>query len=255
MRALLRTALPGLALAFAALTAGCVDLTPCDRGSPGCGCRLPSEVSSMVPVCDVDPNFGTPGVCTPEGLCHVQSDSDEICFNACVWQNDGVCNDGGPGSSGDKRCALGSDCSDCGPRANECTDPARPVMCPMRFEATDRFTCWPAQTACHTVRACTDGGSPFGCPNGQYVNCDNVDQPGACEQANFNNLPNTCVNLSIDDNNAVPTLCRNGSSVTCNAALTDCREIEQCGSATRACFTGEQLTCNGNVGTCATTIQ
>ena len=41
------------------------------------------------------------------------------CIDACTsafWHNDGICSDGGEGSTGPKYCRLGSDCSDCGPR-------------------------------------------------------------------------------------------------------------------------------------------
>ena len=38
-----------------------------------------------------------------------------LCTNTCTWGGDGACDDGGPGSSY-SLCALGTDCTDCGPR-------------------------------------------------------------------------------------------------------------------------------------------
>ncbi len=38
-----------------------------------------------------------------------------LCTNSCTWAGDGACDDGGPGSSY-SLCALGTDCTDCGPR-------------------------------------------------------------------------------------------------------------------------------------------
>ena len=38
-----------------------------------------------------------------------------LCTNSCMYAGDGDCDDGGPGSDF-SLCALGTDCSDCGPR-------------------------------------------------------------------------------------------------------------------------------------------
>merc|ERR1719174_2136924 len=40
--------------------------------------------------------------------------STSDCRDACMYQNDGKCDDGGAGSTG-SACPLGSDCTDCGP--------------------------------------------------------------------------------------------------------------------------------------------
>ena len=48
--------------------------------------------------------------------------STELCTNTCRYANDGECDDGGPGSLYDV-CAFGTDCGDCGPRA----DPSAPA--------------------------------------------------------------------------------------------------------------------------------
>jgi hypothetical protein len=41
--------------------------------------------------------------------------STDGCTNTCGWASDGVCDDGGTGSTWDD-CDLGTDCDDCGPR-------------------------------------------------------------------------------------------------------------------------------------------
>lgn len=38
-----------------------------------------------------------------------------MCTDTCFWPNNGLCDDGGPGSAS-ARCALGTDCTDCGTR-------------------------------------------------------------------------------------------------------------------------------------------
>lgn len=42
-------------------------------------------------------------------------DSESKCSNTCQWANDGVCDDGGSGSTYNL-CDLGTDCADCGAR-------------------------------------------------------------------------------------------------------------------------------------------
>ncbi|MDP4685430.1 MAG: hypothetical protein NWQ55_13865 [Salibacteraceae bacterium] len=49
------------------------------------------------------------------GTLSMSSCVKELCDNTCAWPSDGVCDDGGEGSTYD-HCDLGSDCIDCGTR-------------------------------------------------------------------------------------------------------------------------------------------
>ena len=56
-----------------------------------------------------------PGCYTRLEFRRFQSD---LCFETCPWALDGDCDDGGPGAEFViTACPLGSDCTDCGPRA------------------------------------------------------------------------------------------------------------------------------------------
>ena len=59
-----------------------------------------------------------------------------VCADDCPFEKNGVCQDGGPGSSGTS-CTLGRDCTDCGPRLVPPPPPdMRPRPPPMRIFAT-----------------------------------------------------------------------------------------------------------------------
>jgi len=51
------------------------------------------------------------------------------CLNTCGYSADGDCDDGGPGSEYDG-CALGTDCADCGARAQPSPPPPQPPRLP-----------------------------------------------------------------------------------------------------------------------------
>eukprot|EP00966_Prymnesium_polylepis_P273771 6324320-Prymnesium_polylepis.1 len=40
----------------------------------------------------------------------------DVCIEDCAYPQDGICDDGGPGSQY-SACDYGADCTDCGPRA------------------------------------------------------------------------------------------------------------------------------------------
>jgi hypothetical protein len=100
----------------------------CDDGGPGslyavcafgsdctdCGSRNASEEPPLPeePPPDEPPPPDDP---PPGGDVPDPDPLDAACTDACPWANDGVCDDGGPGSRYCV-CALGSDCSDCGIR-------------------------------------------------------------------------------------------------------------------------------------------
>lgn len=56
-----------------------------------------------------------PAVAQACGFAPAALEEDGICENTCTWANDGVCDDGGPGSEYSV-CGLGTDCGDCGAR-------------------------------------------------------------------------------------------------------------------------------------------
>jgi hypothetical protein len=45
----------------------------------------------------------------------IQTEEERICEDACVFANDGECDDGGPGATS-SYCDFGKDCTDCGKR-------------------------------------------------------------------------------------------------------------------------------------------
>merc|ERR1712185_661728 len=62
------------------------------------------------------------------------------CLDTCNWASDGVCEDGGPGAEWSD-CALGTDCTDCGPRVMPPPSPTSPPRPPMLPGAVCLDTC------------------------------------------------------------------------------------------------------------------
>lgn len=65
-------------------------------------------------------------------LCDLDRDWDDVidflCEESCGWSDDGVCDDGGPGSEGSP-CDFGTDCLDCGGRLQDnCLEIANPFQ-------------------------------------------------------------------------------------------------------------------------------
>ena len=74
----------------------------------------------MTPGCTDTCEFANDGECDEGFLCPAGTDSSDcrpptVCSDTCAYAFDGECDDGGLGA-GTTLCALGSDCSDCGPR-------------------------------------------------------------------------------------------------------------------------------------------
>lgn len=214
---------------FVLSASGCVDLTPCERGTEGCACLESDTEPACEPVGD-----GT-AICAA-GTCVVQrgTSDDIVCYDACAYRTDGFCDDGGEGSSADVFCRYGSDCGDCGPRENPCAGTASPVFCPQTPD-----NCWPANTDCFTVRYCPMRAvgmqGPYGCTTGQAVDCD-LPGPLLCATP-----PSTCSASS-------PTICIGESA--CIGAFIDCNSLTSCNSQTVACYTGETVNCSASGAAC-----
>lgn len=80
---------------------GC--LPPCTTHEECGGCCIYAQLPT-----------GWASVCSPSGT-YCQDTGIGHCIDTCNSAQDGICNDGGPGSY-DGSCALGTDCLDCGPR-------------------------------------------------------------------------------------------------------------------------------------------
>ncbi|MBT3219441.1 MAG: hypothetical protein HN348_10145 [Proteobacteria bacterium] len=106
----------------------------CDYGSDceDCGPRLPDCGNDVLEpkgseLCDgtdvgtmTCADLGIPyGILLCNGSCDgydtSQCSQTQLCDDTCTYANDGVCDDGGPGSVYSV-CSLGTDCTDCGPR-------------------------------------------------------------------------------------------------------------------------------------------
>jgi len=106
----------------------------CDDGGPGSGYDL-CEIGTDCTDCGPRPAAGScasvgepcDGTTCCDGLtCDHDSTASTCqpppgtrCEDTCHWAKDGECDDGGPGSDHDL-CELGTDCTDCGPRATGC---------------------------------------------------------------------------------------------------------------------------------------
>lgn len=211
--------------ALAVLSASCADLDPCTRGTEGCACRLPERVDLANPACD------GAMVCAKDAcVVPAEPDGETICYDACAYRQDGVCDDGAAGSK-DEFCGLGSDCSDCGLRDNPCFGTASPVFCPQ----TPTF-CWPSITDCNAVRFCGTETTPVGCGTGQAVDCT---QP-----------PNGRCVLSAGCSTAAPQRCV--EEAVCTASYIDCNSIAACGAiAAVGCYSGETVVCTNGTPSCA----
>lgn len=207
---------------------GCADLDPCRMGTADCACR---EASDPGGPCDN-------GMICAAGTCfaRVGFDAPEVCYDACTYRKNGQCDDGGDDPT-TAHCSFGSDCTDCGPRANPC--PANsPVYCPQRIVGASQ--CYPAGTDCRTLRTC-DGAAnpgPFHCPTGATVDCA---QGG------------TCVASTGVCTTAAPVECLSPIPA-CVEEFTDCNTLERCPdvptSPAYACFYSESLLCSSGIPSC-----
>ncbi|MCB9958782.1 MAG: DUF418 domain-containing protein [Rhodospirillaceae bacterium] len=89
----------------------CTDSCPsshdqeCDDGGPG----------SLYAVCELGTDCADCGIRTEGDIAFVLDDNGMLCSDTCGSSHDSECDDGGPESLY-AICALGTDCSDCGPR-------------------------------------------------------------------------------------------------------------------------------------------
>ncbi|MEM9071932.1 MAG: hypothetical protein AAGE52_25710 [Myxococcota bacterium] len=150
-----------------------------DTGMPGCDCDVDA---TCTPMCDCDPE------CAASGLC-----SDE-CGPGGSYVADGECDDGGPGSN-TSLCALGTDCTDCGPREGgcdcdlssgcdegcDCDDDCAGCTCDATTACDPGCACDPecAGCSCDTDSACQEGcdcddDCGGGCPCDTGAGCQPV---------------------------------------------------------------------------------
>lgn len=210
----LRTSILALATALALSLSGCTSPQRCAVGSAGC-------------VCDASDGCDTGLSCTSDHRC-VDS-STVVCYDACRWNGDGVCDDGGPGAAY-SACAYGSDCSDCLARPNTCTDPAYPVYCP-NTASTTGGPCWSPNTDCASIVDCS--GTINGCTDGLRFDC----------------TTQTCVTNDCATNTWDRTYCETGAQ--CYPSLTDCSTVIDCGGTFSGCFVGGTSSCSAsNVFSC-----
>lgn len=136
------------ALALAFLGSSCTDADRCAIGSEGCVCDDAGGCDEGL-ACDMSSRrCGLPQI---------------VCENSCLYAEDGVCDDGGPGSEYNV-CNYGTDCIDCEERPNLCTDPALPTYC------HQSESCWGASVDCWTVELCPDD-TYYACDLGEVVDC------------------------------------------------------------------------------------
>lgn len=143
----------------------------CPLGAQGCACAAGDVCSGAAlrcnnnRICESCPEGNAGCACMGSGTCNggfscldgtCVDPSTVYCADTCYsdWNDDGTCDDGGPGSSFSV-CTLGTDCTDCGVRAYPCTNPAYPVYCPETSGATNADNCWSPDTDCDTVVYCT----------------------------------------------------------------------------------------------------
>ena len=108
-------------------------------------------------------------------VCALVATVSALCSNTCSdfvgemsssYASNGVCQDGGPGSTGSPTCyqGFGSDCADCGPRLAPPSPPSPPTPPPPPFECQNHCTVEACEDIdCGTVSAasngiCQDGG-------------------------------------------------------------------------------------------------
>lgn len=212
-------------LASAFSISGCADLDPCKRGTEGCACRLDEDVSLSNPACD------GALICAKDTCIAQPAATDAIvCYDACLYRRDGVCDDGGPGTNdpANPYCGIGSDCTDCGVRPNPCAGTASPVFCPQTPNH-----CWPESTSCLTVRRCGVETTPFGCAAGQAVDCS---LGGA----------NRCIAMACVNPALAPCI----GEGACVAPFIDCNSLTTCNGQTVGCYSGETVVCSPSGSSC-----
>eukprot|EP00900_Chrysochromulina_parva_P011793 jgi/Chrpa1/20614/Chrysochromulina_OHIO_Genome00026547-RA len=111
----------------------------CDDGGPGAefpDCQYGTDCTDCGPRVPLAP---PPSVAPP---------STPLCTETCVWASDADCDDGGPGAEFTS-CALGTDCTDCGPRV--------PLAPPSTLPPPSTTLC--TETCVYSSDAdCDDGG-------------------------------------------------------------------------------------------------
>lgn len=213
-----RFSLVSLGLALLLVASACQSAGRCALGTEGCACDTGNTCDSGL-------------LCTDNDRC-AKADT-VVCFDACQWNFDGVCDDGGPGSQYDA-CAYGSDCTDCRARPNTCTDPNYPTFCPNTAGTSDG-PCWGPDIDCDSIAPCN--GLNYGCGTGYRVVCD--------LSGNASCAANPCASNSWN------RMYCDADPSTCFASLTDCTTVIDCGGTFQGCFAGETSACDtSNVFSC-----
>jgi len=160
--------------------AGCTAPGRCLVGSSGCACDAQGECSEADLVCENHRCVAcTPGTlgCPCDGGSSCDGGSvclddecvaaiEALCSDACEYAHDGECDDDGPNST-TSACAYGSDCSDCGARANDCAhDADHPQPCHL---SRTEDGCFSSTIDCTTAALC--GTDWLVCSSDQIVDC------------------------------------------------------------------------------------
>jgi len=178
-----------------------VPLPTCNPLHPNLPCNAYHDRTSLGCNCD---NFNPPSFCSTSHPCYngaCTCGASGATGNTCPWNNDGYCDDGGPGSQY-AFCALGTDCSDCGlgTRAcdscsysndGDCDDGGSGSEFSMCFPGTDCTDCnsWPAPgPATPPSPPAPPAAPPVCCANSgcYYLN------DGVCDDGGPNSLYSDC---------------------------------------------------------------
>jgi len=76
----------------------------------------------------LDYNYDVTAIGNVTMRCSVPPHVGGLCTDECIYANNGACQDGGPASILPVACALGTDCSDCGPWSQPNSPPLPPVL-------------------------------------------------------------------------------------------------------------------------------
>lgn len=227
--------------------ASCTDVERCRVGTHGCecdnsGCDTPDLVcedgicESCIPG-QTGCECTSAGTCTgagascTSGVCTVSGET--VCMDACRYANDGACDDGGS-TSGLGLCAFGTDCSDCGPRANPCAElnAAYPVYCPQTPDVASG-ECWGVGTFCPGLVYCEDDEAHACLGNNRY------------DCATSSCTPTPCTNPAYSTYCPYAASCATNTASCCFPSNVDCRTATQCESRWVTCWTGERVDCGG----------
>lgn len=174
-----------------------------------------------------------------------------LCSDTCMYANDDVCDDGGPGSTYDD-CAFGTDCADCGRRTPE---PARDCVvgdCDMGLAASCDGELF---VACLDYGAsCVDQSDPVGfrwCDCGQFSAgqgaCTDASTGVVCDEGILKVADCLAGSVCDDTGDILNCYCDDIEDGVCPAAV--CTADPDCNGCTPTCGT-DVCGDNGCQGTC-----